>query len=266
MSTYFERTIAALPRLVAPARWLAAPLILAAGCGDPLVDGDYPGVPLLELAGTIVFASVEEIQDARGQLRLALFWLHEPSSVAPDEAVTELADQRVTISGLPGAYALRSYVPPPPAVRRELPGIGGELAIASILLYVDIDEDGAWSPGVDWLVGGSRSDVVVWAAEPLVLDEVTLDAGYHTVGIVRSPETGLTQCGTPIEGLASLAGVDGEVGLVIGLLHDVLVDETCDQRADEYAICPPPPHIVELCGGMATLPERCLPWAHCAAW
>lgn len=251
-------------------RSLLLPGCLAAlallGCGDPLVDGDYPGVPLLELDGTIVFTSIEEIQDARGQLHLALFWLTEPSSVAPEDAVTELADQRVSISGLPGSYALRSYVPPPDAVRRELPGIAGELAIASILLYVDIDESGAWSPGVDWLVGGSRSAVVVWAAEPLAVGEVTLDPGYHSVAIVRSPETGLTQCGEPIAGLASLAGVDGEVGLVIGLLHDVLVDETCDQRADEYAICPPPPHIVELCAGIATLPERCLPWAHCEAW
>lgn len=205
-------------------------------CGDPLVDGDYPGVPLLELEGTITFTSIEEIQDARGQLHLALFWLAEQSSVAPGEAVTELADQLVSISGLPGTYALRMYVPPPASVRRELPGIAGELAIASILLYVDVDEDGAWTPGIDWLVGGSRSDVVVWAAAELEVGEVTLEPGYHTVGIVRSPETGLTQCGQPIPGIASLADVDGEVGLVIGLLHDVLVDEQCDERAEEYAI------------------------------
>lgn len=221
-------------------------------------------MPLLELAGPIRFASIEEIQDARGELRLALFWLADQATVEPDEAVSELADQVVTISGLPGSYALRMYVPPPPSVRRELAGVEGELAIASVLLYVDVDGDQAWSPGLDWLVGGSRSAVLVWAADTLVVGETTLEPGYHTLGIVRSPDTGLTQCGAPLEGLASLAGVEVEVELVIGLLHDVLVDEDCDDRAEEYAICPPPPHIVELCAGMQTTLDRCLPWAHCA--
>ncbi len=243
-------------------RPLALVSLFTIGCGDPLVGADYPGLALLDLAGPIRFLSVEEIQDARGQLRVALFWLADHAEVEPGESVTELADQVIAIDGLPGSYELRIYVPPPASVLRELPGVSGELAIASALLYVDVDEDGAWSPGVDWLVGGGREALIVWVEDSLEVAEVTLERGYHSVGIGRSDQTGLTQCGTPIAGLTSLTGVDVEVGLTIGLLHDVLIDDDCDLVADEYAICPPPAHIVELCASDPAL-VRCLPWAHC---
>ncbi|MFV8748912.1 hypothetical protein ACNOYE_00015 [Nannocystaceae bacterium ST9] len=236
--------------------------LLAAACGDPLVGGDYPGVPLLELDGSIRFLSIEEVQDARGQLRVGLFWLTDQSQVAPGEGTSEIADQVVTISGLPGSYVLRVYVPPPPSVLRELPGVEGELAIAGLLLYVDVDEDQAWSPGVDWLVGGSRDALLIWVEDSLNVGDTEFERGYHALGISRSPDTGLTECGMPIAGVTSISSTDPEVQLVIGLLHDVIIDLDCDLRAEEYDICPPPPHIVELCANEAML-ERCQPWAHC---
>jgi hypothetical protein len=228
-----------------------------------LVGGDYPGVPLLELDGTIRFKSIEEVQDAQGQLRVALFWLADHADVSSGEHVTELADQTITISGLPGSYAFAVYVPPPPSVLRTIAGVDGELAIASALLYVDVDEDERWSPGVDWLVGGGREALIVWVENSLAVGETTLGHGYHTVGVARSPETGLTACGTPIPATASLTGVDVDVTLTIGLLHDVLIDDACDAQFDEYAICPPAPHIIELCADPATDPARCVPWAGC---
>lgn len=238
------------------------------GCGDPLVGSDYVGAPLLELEGAIEFASIDEIKNAEGQLRIALMWQSPDGEHVAGESVSDIADQTIAITGLPGHYHVRKYVPPPASVVHSVAGVDGDLALGLLVVYVDEDDDEGWSPGIDWLVGASATDLVVWAEDPVSAAGVELEPGYHVVHVRRDPESSLTACGDPIPGFTSLVGSESADGaspvLVIALLHDVLVDRECDNEAREYDVCPPPAHIAALCAEpQEPALERCLPWVHC---
>ena len=243
-------------------RWagLALGALVLGSCGDPLVDRDYPGEPLLELEGLVQIQGVSELDGAQGSVRLAVFWA-KPEGFEPGAGHTDFADQRVSLSDLPGTYAARIYVPPGPESMLELDG--ARVGLGSLVIYIDAEDDGHFDPGVDAPVGASRDHMLLYVdGETEVTGLGTLPRGYHTLAIERAGP-GQTKCGEPVEDFLSYTLSEETPVVFVMLLHWALADIDCDMSGSEYDVCPPPPNIVELCDGMWDTLERCLPWAHC---
>ena len=84
--------MAHLTRLVpafVPALFPTLFLVAAAGCGEPLLDDDYRGVPVWKLDGELSRggAGAGDMTD----LRLALFWNGPTDNVDPEKFVDDLA-------------------------------------------------------------------------------------------------------------------------------------------------------------------------------
>lgn len=230
-------------------------LVGLSACGEPLVDGEYPGEAILQVISAVEIVELDELADAEGDLRVAMFWSSDASA---DQRVTEIPEQQVLISKLPGYYGFNMYATPPEEVM--LDGFDGRYAIGSLMLYVDDAEDGMFEPGEDWLVGAVANRVYLFTGEALTIPDIgEVGPGYHGVAVERDEDSGLTLCEDGE--LPPLAGnVDAPV--VVDLLDRVIVDTNCDQRADEWAICPPPSHVMAECGPTFET-ERCWPWRHC---
>ena len=234
---------------------MAVFIVGLAGCGEPLVDGEYPGEAILQVVSSVEIIELEEIADAEGDLRVAMFWRSEPSA---DQRVTEIPEQQVLISKLPGYYGFNLYATPPEEVMVD--GFGGRYAVGSLMLYVDDDEDGSFEPGEDWLVGGVANRVYLFSRERLSIPEIgDVEPGYHGVTVERDEDSGSTLCEDGE--LPPLPG-NVDVPLIVDLLDRVIIDTDCDQRAEEWGICPPPDHVMEECAPDFET-ERCWPWRHC---
>ena len=244
-------------------RWLA-PLAFAglvSSCGDPLVNSDYAGEPLLDIEGPLVIEGVGELNGAQGTVRLAVFWAKQ-GGFEPGAGHTDFAEQSVSLSDLPGTYAARIYVPPSPESMLELEG--AKVGLGSLVVYIDLEDNGHFDPGVDAPVGASRDHLLLYVdGETEVPSLGTLPRGYHPLAIERGPPKAQTQCGDPVPDFVSYTLADDPIAVVVTLLHTALVDIDCDLSGAEYDVCPPPPNIVEICDGMWDELERCLPWTHC---
>lgn len=231
-------------------------------CGDPLVDGSYPGQPILEAAGGVEIRELSELAMADGRLRVALFWVRSEGweDVDPSLGVLDIAEQSVQIANLPGVYGFRVYDPAPAEVMVDAAALGGtgHFALASMLVYVDAADDRHFDHGDDWIVGAIDGQVFAFTREGAEIPGLgTLEPGYTALDTVR--EDGWFRCS---DGTIDLTL--GEVGtpLVIDFLFSVLVDPNCDQMATEYAICPAPANLDEHCA-LNPAADRCLPYAHC---
>ena len=157
----------------------AAPLALlsALGCGDPLVDGRYPGEPLFEVAGTVT-ADADEAPPSEG-VRVTALW--GPSDTLDWQGSVGLD------TTFPARFALTLYAPPPDGTD-DTP-LGPGLSLGALVLYTDDDHDGAFVRDSDSLVGGSEDRLLVYRHEdaegaPDSAPSWPDEPGYHMARLV----------------------------------------------------------------------------------
>lgn len=119
------------------------------GCGDPLVDAGYRGVPLLEIDGQVT--TLRKLPDAilDATLGVSVFWA--PTRGGRVLRVVE-QDSITTSVRFPSAYALRVFEPPGD---EHFGSAEAAWVVGIVLVYIDEDADGRFDPGVDDIVGGS---------------------------------------------------------------------------------------------------------------
>lgn len=239
-------------------------LLVAAGlllsCGDASVDGTYRGEPLLTLEGSVLVdsgdASDDELATALGTLRVALFWSRHAGQQTDGPAVSVVEQQVLTSAAFPAQYALSIFRPPPEPVLVDSPDGRGRYAVALVLAYVDSDDDGRWSPGIDRLVGGAREAAVLYTpdgASSAYFGERA--AGFHRVRV----QAGSDPCfAAPHATLHS----DGEPTLTLRLEPTnpatALLDIDCDGHHREWDVCPAPERLTEAC--TAATPPADVAW------
>ncbi len=132
------------------------PLWLLLGCGDVLVDGDYPGEPLLTVTGQILVEATisEDVSPS-----VALFWTQAGSATRTETSV------EVT-TRFPAYFELNAYQPPVDADFFTDPQ-GLHLALGVLLLYDDTAQDGTLDVDTDTVIGAAADDAhVVWFPDP----------------------------------------------------------------------------------------------------
>ncbi len=161
-------------------RCLAIFVVLGvASCGDPLVDGAYRGEVLLEIDGSILSDyTPEELGLTSGELRVTLDWSNYDESSAPRSHAADFT----TTTRFPARYALRVYQPPPDDAFFAAPWPeGGRIAVATPLLYLDVDGNERWDPKSERVVGGAHDIVIMYVRKPFELVPSIRDSAGWTV-------------------------------------------------------------------------------------
>jgi hypothetical protein len=211
-------------------------LVLAA-CGDPLVGGDYRGEVLASLDGTVRMdpSSGYDLQIyPTSELRVALFYAtHDGGSAFEQPVVVE--------TEFPARYRVDVHHPPPAEAIFEAAWSETEVAVATPLLYADLDADGRWQKDVDPIVGGSPDLALVWSSgtvtNPITTTAdwfIELRPGFQRMFADRPICIGQDQATTwfPAE--------DYPVDLWVGPAWDWLIDWNCNGHNEEWGqICPP---------------------------
>jgi hypothetical protein len=198
--------------------------LTGAGCGDPMVNGDYQGEPLLVLHGTVLANyAPEELRWPAGELRLTIDW----ARWSGDGGRTGYdARDLETVTAFPAEYWLKFYQPPPDAARFTPVWSGGvAIAVGTPLLYIDRDADRQWDYEDDPIVGGSEDQVVVFVAgrEPVRDGNLVLQPGFQQMRAT------IDYCsGEGAEGATDFRVSDGgPVNLLVGDLWDEILDWYC---------------------------------------
>jgi hypothetical protein len=165
-----------------------------AGCGDPLVSGQYRGTPLLQVEGNLYATSQEVLEQTRDKdIKVTLFWAASRQQYLRDLSL--IAEQGVlTEADLPARYRLTAFSPP--QLQPEDP-TQTQWWIGLILLYEDSDHDGTWDGAGEALVGGATGQVLVYATAPWAPQELapyitvtggqtTLPAGYTLMDVSQT--------------------------------------------------------------------------------
>jgi hypothetical protein len=219
-------------------------VFLMTACGTRLVDGEYRGEPLLAIEGSMVVrtegateAETAELERSLGALRVALFWSRH--AVGPGDPAVSLVEQQVaTDANFPVRYSIEVYRPPPEFMLTPAPeGGSGRYAVALVMVYLDSDGDGKWSPGTDRLIGGARDRAILYTPEgansPFFGD---LGPGYHRLITADPGQTCFARVHEHFHG-------DGEEDLDLYIDPErptgSLVDVDCDGHHREWDICPP---------------------------
>lgn len=129
-------------------------LFVSGGCGDPLVEGDYPGEVLASLEGSVFTDGLQ--RGSEDDLRVALFWATDRGRAGTEQHVG-------TSTSFPAQYRLDVYQPPPEEARFEPRWANALVAVATPLLYVDRDHSGRFEPDSDKIIGGSPDIALVWS-------------------------------------------------------------------------------------------------------
>lgn len=231
-------------------------LVAGIGCGDPLVDGSYPGESLFSVISTVKVHLVDEAQQVQGDLRVAMFWMVGPSGHDDPDSHLDIPEQAVLISRLPGYYGFNLYEAPPESVMID--DGDGRYAIGTLLLYLDAGRDGVWDRKDDWLIGAVPESAYLFTRDGASLDGLGEFApGYHVLHVDRADPK--TKCE---DGVVALSRSDEGQELVVDFLDQVLVDPNCDDDASEWDLCPVPGYLREDCEADWDIPE-CWPWRHC---
>lgn len=215
-------------------------LCVFASCGEPAVDGRWPGEALFTLSGTVRLeaAPVAMGEPPSGTLRIGIFWAATKGSALSLEAAIE---QEVSATAtFPSRFEVRIYVPPPRALLHDSEDGQGRLARALILAYLDQDEDRSWDRDREPLVGGAAGVMLVYTPEGLTgADPGPLTAGYHVVRMGGG-------CGGPALVADDLTEVD--LTVTMDFPSSALLDLDCDGKPDEWSsVCPSPSTIRDAC-------------------
>jgi hypothetical protein len=193
------------------------------GC-DAFVSGDYQGDPLLTLEGNILVAEASSLE-GEVPLRVSMFWVAADLSELDDLEV--VGEQTVGArAAQPARYTLDIYHPP--SSRAVTKTSNGDMAIAVILVYEDLNGNGR-REATERALGGSGEFAVLYA--PSGLDAgafgVPLAAGYHVMEVAGGGE-----CDDDDEVITmEPAGEDRWVDLLIDSEGSVLLpDIDCDGR------------------------------------
>jgi len=165
----------------------ALPLLLVCACGDPLVEGDYPGEPLLTLTGLVRYADDYDEPDA--PILVAVLWSEDQDSSQEGVAV------RVSTQ-FPGEYSLDLYNPPDDALLEPTPLDPDLLSgIAAPVVYADEDGDEVYTSGVDSIWGGTDEAAILYLSADLAPPEGvtnpdgspadTIAAGFHIIEVTE---------------------------------------------------------------------------------
>lgn len=183
--------------------------LLVAGCGDPLVGGDYEGEPLLTLRGEII---VNEALGADVHPGVAVLW-------ATPEASSPLVEPAVeVITWFPSRYELSLYLPPSDDVIFESPLNGKKNALGAPVVFLDDDDDGQFTVGEERVAGASGASLLIWEDE---------EAAYH---VYRLDQDG---CPTGVRASGDDEG-EASVELLIGDPCGRLPDIQCDGDDTEW--------------------------------
>ncbi len=213
----------------------AAALLLAAGCGDALVSGQYQGEPLAVLEGSVVVELEQSTYaPSSAPLRVALFWVTAASgdlaTLSPRAAFVEQGvDMRIS---LPSRYTMRIYTPPSEAVLPE--GRESGLVVALILLYEDVDGDGVWDRASEPMVGGASKHLLVYADGDIEAESLggALSAGYHLMTVEGAG--GCEGAGT-LERMRSPSAGERAADIVITSdLSTLMPDPDCDGEVEDW--------------------------------
>lgn len=237
---------------------------LFVACGDPLVDGAFRGRPLLTLSGAIELpeganflddalceatlfdcyeactteecpvceAAWETCVDAPpsarpSDFRLGIFW-------AQGQGASVVQQYSLTVSSFPARYGATLYAPPPNGLLQ--PAARGEFALGLIMVYLDRDDDGVFSAGVDPIVGGADGRAVLYTPTGVDDDRFgVLEAGYHRMSVlsVCTPEGGELVAEADRSDVILTLTADPE------LQRRLLLDPDCDGEFDDFATCDP---------------------------
>jgi hypothetical protein len=215
-------------------------LLLAVGCGDTLVPGEYGGSSKLLLRG--------KIDDARPALELptdvvraAVFW--HPRGRVSLAPITETVEQPSNgrFIRYPGGFNWNLFEEPGPE-HLATTASGARYGFGLPLAYLDASRDRRWQPQ-ERLVADSPTSAILFALEPLSAAESptgrAVAPGYHLISRTRfcAPEV------VPVP--------DGECGVPIGRPCEVdaacgggvcLVTEPLPWPGGYCAIPEPPPN------------------------
>lgn len=204
-----------------PACLLSFCLAALISCGDPLVEGDYRGQPLISLSGTIRVNDSLSAEEA-ATVRVALLWI----GAGQQEDLTQARSE----SAFPARYTLDVFTPPPARAMRELTDRDGLYALARIVLYLDADGDERLGAR-ESMVGASPDQVLTYftSSETTSLVSGSLRTGYQVMAL-RSCDDRLTDKAM----LANVPTVDAvdlvlEAGVIQGLS-----DLDCDSIGDDF--------------------------------
>lgn len=143
-------------------RWTAAILLalVAAGCGDPLVDADYRGEPILRLVGRIASLRGGTDIGADEEALVSMFWNTDLTATTP-----ALVEQRSVSTNVEFPNAFEVLVFDPPAEEHLLTS-DPRLGVGFLLVYVDRDGDRTYGAADD-IIGGNVTKALVWAVQDL---------------------------------------------------------------------------------------------------
>ncbi len=128
-----------------------------AGCGDPLVDAEYRGEPILRLIGR-VSALRGDAGTSNDEALVSLFWNTDLGVDPP-----ALVEQQSISTNLqfPNEFEVLVFEPP---TEQHLLQDDARLAVGFLLVYSDRDGDRAFGPQDD-IVGGNVNKALMWATE-----------------------------------------------------------------------------------------------------
>jgi hypothetical protein len=177
-------------------------LAALAGCGDPLVDEQYRGVPIWSLRGDVVEHEGGLPPDV-ANLRVALFW----SPGGPqDNDLTHHVEQVATSLPvqLPSPFLMNIFAPPGPEHLVRAPA--GAHGIARIAAYADRNRNGRRDADEPF-AGLEVPRAVLYAPAPLAAGQAptsgALAAGFHLLLLPQTcgralPMTTPGDCGVPL--------------------------------------------------------------------
>lgn len=215
-------------------------LLTLTGCGG-LVGGDYRGEVLLSIEGAVLMDADIDFQSDVG---VALLWNNDGEAAIGAQSV-------VVQTSFPARYTIEIHSEPRQSSLLNVLGVQDfRAAIGQIVLYQDLDGNGAWAgPGREPVVGGAYDSAVVWIPEPnspesgpspvdlepapAPLDPYVPDiehwtprGGFQLVEVPIPPA-----CGLPLSEIF-FERVDNRATLHVGGLRNAYYDWDCDGLAD----------------------------------
>ncbi|MCB9738719.1 MAG: hypothetical protein H6747_05580 [Deltaproteobacteria bacterium] len=233
-------------------------VLWAVGCSDALVDGDWPGEALLTLEGAVQQKPEKAGEDAStpsGTLRMALLWSQIGGSSGPQQPLATAAAQTLSTAVFPARYRLDLYAPPAADALGDA-SVHGQVAVGTVVVYVDADGDGAFDAAVDSLIGGGVGRLLLYS--PAGAEDVhfgAVPAGYSRMRVAGMTKTGgaAPTCEPGGPPPAVEVDPDAELPVVIDaqMPDGVLLDLNCDGNPREWGgkACPPPETLSQSCAG-----------------